>query len=270
LIHFILAVAAVPIRFAAWILAVVKISNPLPIVRLSWKLSGDSQDAIGVISLTFGQQGIRAAEDVALSMFEKTADAQVLATLCWLEIQQENDLDAAKYYLTLGNDRGKSNVEMLLPVKLFLSNHFTEYVKEQILDEVLSRNDLPHEFSRGALLDRAALYLKDNKWKEAEEIADRVLAIEDIPNAYWIKWVTAIVRGEKEKAAKFHEKLKKQAGKGYAQVLVALGWLYMGDRHKAMVELHKAESLVSNIEMFDKELAELTKSAEYYEIGDKA
>jgi hypothetical protein len=50
---------------------------------------------------------------------------------------------------------------------------------------------------------------------------------------------------------------------GYIHALIALGWLYVGNRREAMLALHEAEKYKVNIDLFDKELGELTKTEEY-------
>ena len=72
-------------------------------------------------------------------------------------------------------EQGVLNNHVLLPLKLYLSEHLGLYNKRAIIDEMLSRNDLPGEYTRGALLDKAAILLKEKNWSEAEQIADQML-----------------------------------------------------------------------------------------------
>lgn len=267
--NFIFSILAIPVRLLAWLCAVSRLANPLPILRAAWNLGWETSDAIGVITMTAQQEGLRAAGNAAQEMFEKTLDAQILVTLCWMHIQNDRNTESARHWYEYAQEHGIKNKEMLLPIKLYLAGQDNDPGKREILDEILGRNDLPMEFSRGALMDKAALLLKEKQWAQAEAIADRVLSIEDVSNATWVKWVTARQKHNDAAAADWEKQLFKQAGDGYAQLLIAMGWLYIGERHKAMLALRRAEKNVKNIEQFDKDLAELAQSSEYYTLEDK-
>jgi tetratricopeptide (TPR) repeat protein len=256
------------LRLLAWAAGTLRLYNPLGLLWTAWQIGRDSQDAAAVVSLTAGRDGVQAARQRAKQMFELIKDCQILSTMAWVEIAQQADLEAANKWFILADEQGVLNRHVLLPLKLYLSDHLEHYDKAAIIEEILGRNDLPAEYTRGALLDKAAMLLKAGRWSEAEEIADRVLKIEEHPHAIWVKWVTAAANGKDEEAQKFLARLHTRGVPGYIYGLIALGWLYMGNRHEAMRTLHEAQKYNVNVELFDKELAELTKTAEYYQMQE--
>jgi hypothetical protein len=259
---FIFSILAQPVRFIAFLVAMSRIANPLALLRLAWDLGRDPQDAANIITITSAMHGIEAARDSARAMFDKTLDASIMASLAWREVQQGGNVRQARKWYDLAVENGVINLESLLPLKLFLSTHYNEFDKAATLEEILARNDLPMEFTRAAMLDKAAMLLKQKQWDEASEIADRVLAVEDHPHATWIKWVVTLAANEGS-ATTLQALVEKQAPPGYAPLLLALGYLYTGNRAEAIIQLKRKNDL-DNLEFFDKDLAELARSADFW------
>lgn len=253
-----------PIRLIAHGAAMLRLFNPRPLLWLAWRLAQDSQDAVGVISLTAGQFGMLAAGELAEQMFAQTPDCQIYTTLAWVEIAQNNNLPAAERWLQIADEQGTVNRHLLYAVKLVLSEHGQSYDKAAIIDEMLSRNDLPGEYTRDAMLGKAAILLKQKNWTEAERLADHILKIEEIPHAIWVKWVAAAANSRDGEARRLLQELLAKGASGQMYCMIALGWQYLANRREAMLALHEAEKYNVNIDLFDKELGEMTKTAEYY------
>ncbi|MDO8304090.1 MAG: hypothetical protein Q7T18_12715 [Sedimentisphaerales bacterium] len=264
MVHFIFSVMALPVRLIAHGVAMLRLFNPRPLLWVAWQLGHDSQDAVGVISLTAGQFGMQAASELAEQMFARVPDCQIYTTLAWIEITQNNNLSAAERWLKIADGQGVLNRHLLYAVKLFLSDHGQSYNKAAIIDEMLGRNDLPGEYTRDAMLGKAAILLKQKKWSAAEAIADHILKVEDNPHALWVKWVVAAANNKDSEAEPLLQELLAKGAPGQMYCMVALGWLYIGNRREAMLALQEAEKYNVNVDLFDKELAELTKTAEYY------
>jgi hypothetical protein len=241
-----------------------RLFNPRPLLWAAWQLAHDSQDAVGVISLTAGQFGMSAASELAERMFACVPDCQIYTTLAWIEIAQNGNLSAGERWLKIADGQGVLNRHLLYAVKLYLSDHGQSYNKAAIIEEMLGRNDLPGEYTRDAMLGKAAILLKQKNWTAAEQIANHLLKIEDNPHALWVKWVVAAANNKNGESQQFLQELLAKSESGQMYCMVALGWQYMGNRREAMLALHEAEKYNVNIDLFDKELGELTKTAEYY------
>jgi hypothetical protein len=264
MIHFLFSVLAMPVRLVAHGAAMWRLFNPRPLLWMAWQLGHDSQDAVGVISLTAGQFGMSAASELAGRMFARVPDCQIYTTLAWVEIAQNNNLSAAERWLKIADGQGVLNRHLLYAVKLYLSDHGQSYNKAAIIEEMLRRNDLPGEYTRDAMLGKAAILLKQKKWAEAEQLANHILKVEDNPHALWVKWVVAASHNKDSEAQRLLQELLAKSASGQMYCMVALGWQYIGNRHEAMLALHEAEKYNVNIDLFDKELGEMTKTAEYY------
>jgi tetratricopeptide (TPR) repeat protein len=264
MVHFLFSVIALPVRLVAHGAAMWRLFNPRPLLWIAWQLAHDPQDAVGVISLTAGQFGMGTASEMAEQMFAQVLDCQIYTTLAWIEIAQNNNLSAAERWLQIADGQGVLNRHLLYAVKLFLSDHGRAYDKAAIIDEMLGRNDLPGEYTRDAMLGKAAILLKQKNWTQAEQIANHILKVEDNPHAVWIKWVVAAANNKNDEAGRLLQELLTKGASGQMYCMVALGWQYIGNRREAMLALHEAEKYNVNIDLFDRELGELTKTAEYY------
>jgi tetratricopeptide (TPR) repeat protein len=256
------------LRLIARGVAMLRLFNPRPLLWTAWQLAHDSQDAVGIISLTAGEFGMRTAAELAQQMFAQVPDCQIYTTLAWIEIAEHNNLEAARDWLKAADEQGTLNRHLLYALKLYLSDYFESYNKAAVIEEMLGRNDLPGEYTRDALLGKAAILLKQGRWAEAEQIAERILKIENNPHAVWVKWVVTTANNNDREAQKFLNELLGKGASGQMYCMIALGWLYIGNRREAMKALHEADKYNVNIELFDKELGELTKTAEYYKIDN--
>jgi hypothetical protein len=268
MMQFVSSLIAAPLRLIAHGAAMLRLFNPRPLLWHAWQLAHNSQDAVGVISLTAGEFGMRTASELAEQMFAQVPDCQIYATLAWIEIAQHGNLEAARNWLQIADERGVINRHLLYALKLYLSDHFEFYNKAAIIDEMLGRNDLPGEYTRDAMLGKAAILLRKGNWAEAEKLADHILKIEDNFHAIWVKWVVATAHNNDAQGKQFFQQLLAKGASGQMYCMIALGWLYMGNRREAMRALHEADKYNVNIELFDKELGELTKTAEYYILKD--
>jgi hypothetical protein len=264
MVHFIFSVIALPVRLVAHGVAMLRLFNPRPLLWMAWRLAHDSQDAAGVLSLTAGQFGMSAAGELAEQMFAQVPDCQIYTTLAWIEIAQNGNLAAADKWFKIADGQGVLNRHLLYAIKLCLSDHGRAYDKAAIIEEMLRRNDLPGEYTRDAMLGKAAILLKQKNWSAAEQIANHILKVEDNSHALWVKWVVAAANNKDSEAQALLQELLANGGSGQMYCMIALGWQYIGNRREAMLALHEAEKYNVNVDLFDKELGELTKTAEYY------
>ena len=253
MITFIRQLIAAPLRVLLWICGFVPVFDRLRLTELIWALSTDPADAAGVLTLTAAAKGMYDAHTRAEKMFTTHPDAQIAATMGWLQIQHAQNLPVASQWLKRARQADCEDVP-LLGLELFLSEHLTEYDTEEVAGRILARNDLPMQTTRDALLVDGRRFLKQQQWTEAQAVADRILAVEENPQARWIRWVTAIVSGDDARAQTqlsiAGAKMPDAAMRGF----VALGWLYMGDTERATQVLQEARKEGAGVGLINKDL----------------
>jgi hypothetical protein len=238
-----------------WICGFVPVFDRLRLIEIIWTLSREPSDAAGVLTLTAAGKGIEAANTRAQELFSVYPYAQIALTMGWLQIQHARNLEAANEWLKYAVGAGCEDAPSLLSLELFLSEHLEEYDTPEVVGRILARNDLPMQITRDALLAEGCRFLKQQRWAEAEAVADSILAIEENSQARWIKWVTAIVSGAEAEARRQLSiaggKMSDAALRGF----VVLGWLYIGDRDRAARLLQEARSQGDSVGLINKDLA---------------
>ncbi len=253
MITFVRQLIAAPLRVLLWICGFVPVFDRLRLIEIIRALSRDPSDIAGVLTLTAAGKGIETANARAQELYSVYPYAQIAATMGWLQIQHARNLQAANQWLKRARQADCEDAS-LLGLELFLSEHLAEYDTEEVVTHILARNDLPMQTTRDALLTDGRRLLKQQRWTEAEAVADRILAVEENPQARWIKWVTAIINGDDARAqtqlAIAGRKMPDAAMRGF----VALGWLYMGDAERASQVLQEARAEGAGVGLINKDL----------------
>ncbi len=255
MINFIRQLIAAPLRILAWICGFVPIFDRLKLVEIIWALGQEPADAAAVLSLTASGKGMDAACARAEEMFVAHPDAQIAATMGWLQIQHAQNLSAASEWLKHADQADCKDDYTLLGLELFLSEHLAEYDTEKIVARILARNDLPMQTTRDALLADGRSLLKQQRWPEARAHADRILAVEENPQARWIRWVTAIIDGDDTGAQTQLSIAQGKMSDATLRGFVALGWLYMGDEERTIQVLQEARADGAGVGLINKDLA---------------
>lgn len=253
MINFVRQLIAAPLRVLLWICGFVPLFDRLRLIELIWALSREPSDIAGVLTLTAAGKGIETANTRAQELFSVYPYAQIALTMGWLQIQHARNLQAASQWLKRARQADCEDAP-LLGLELFLSEHLAEYNTEEVTARILARNDLPMQTTRDALLAEGRRFLKQQRWTEAEAVADRILAVEENPQARWIGWVTAIINGDDARA---QTQLSIASGKMSDAALrgfVALGWLYMGDTERATQVLQEARKEGTGVGLINKDL----------------
>ena len=174
---------AVPVRLLVWICGFVPIFDRLRLVKILWFLGREVEDGSAVIGLAAAQEGMDSARHEAERIFAQCNEAHITATIAWLEVQHDNDYSAAHDWVQKAKQADCANEQMLLMMELVLSTRLAEYNQAQIVERILSRNDLPMQFTREALLCKGGLLVNQHRWNQARRIAERILSIEDNEHA---------------------------------------------------------------------------------------
>ncbi|HIJ67324.1 MAG TPA: hypothetical protein HPP87_08165 [Planctomycetes bacterium] len=254
MINFVRQLIAAPLRVLLWICGFVPLFDRLRLMQLIWAISTDPADAAGVLTLTASAKGIAQAHNRAEKMFATHPDSQIAATMGWLQIHHARNLPEASRWLKKARQVDCDD-SALLSLELFLSEHLDEYDTQEVVERILARNDLPMSTTRDALLADGRRLLKEKRWTEAQAVADKILTVEENPQARWIGWVTAIINGNDALA---QTQLSIAGGKMSDAALrgfVALGWLYMGDSERAARVLQEARTEGAGVGLINKDLA---------------
>lgn len=254
---------AAPIRLLALAAGFLHIGNPIRLWSTVWKLGRRSEDGCQLLGLVWRQYEIDLAREMAEKMIVESKDSRLAATAGLLEIACSKDFTAANMWAKKAKEIGCGNPEMLLPLELFLSEYLEEYDKDEIVEQVLSRNDLPGLATLSALICKANALLKKHCWDEAEKIANRILAIQEQPDARIMKWVICSVRGEQAKADEHFKKAQGKLPDAVFNTLVAQGWLVLGQVDKAMERLCSAEPDGIVLQQCKSEIGDLARSEEF-------
>ncbi len=233
MITFIRHLIAAPVRLLAWANSFLHVFDQARLAEALWFLTGDAADGANVIVLTARSKGLDAGRQRAEAIFARRPDEQVAAAIGWVEASEGGDLTAAAQWIERCRQAGCEDGPALLQLELSLSEHLEGYDYPELIERILSRNDLPGNITRDALVGKAKLLLRDRQWDRAREIAERILVIEEHAIARWVAWVTAVAAGDDEAGRTQYTQaaagMRPEVFLGYE----ALGWLYVGDEKKA-------------------------------------
>jgi len=262
MVIFIRKVIAVPIRLFAEVVGSIKIFDSTQLWFAIWKLSGSMEDGCKLLTLMCREGVSEQARSRAKQMIAETKYCTAAAVMGQLEIRHGGDLDAARGWVELAKCSECKNPEVLLCLELLISAR-EGCESEAVMDAILRRNDLPVIYTRMALFSKAWKLAERRRWSEAEAIADKILCIEEQVDARFIKWISCSVRGEQEAADRHLSAAKGQTSEEWFNALVAQGWLFMGDRQKAMKWLYKAERAGVRLEESRSPLGALAHSEQF-------
>ena len=261
--------AAVPIRILVGVSFIFPMLDRGGLLGAIWFLTEDAEDGIRLINYFASKGQVSAAREKASEVFERCVDGRVAAAISLLEIQRWHNLRGAYEWIRNGREADCAYSERLLLAELLVSDHIEGYDTEQVIEEILGRKDLPMDYTRSALGVQAELFVRRGEWDSAEEIADRMLSIEDQIPARFIKWIVLVARGqEPEGFIKAPGMAKLNKGQKYS--LMGVGYFRGGNKAKAIEFLHKAEEQgVSReaIVLMDGRVGELMDSVDYMSYG---
>lgn len=233
-------IIAIPVRFLAVVFGWIKVFNTEKLWSVVWKLSRDSRDGCTLLSYMCSKRITEEAGKTAEEIIAETKDCVAASLMGQLAIQHKQDLEAARKWIRVANEKGCRNPEMLLMLKLLISAR-EGCEDENVINEILARNDLSGGFTRTALFCRAWKLAEKKQWSDAEAIADKILGIEEQVDARIIKWMCCLVRGDEGESQAHFRRAQKQMSDGWFKIMAASGWLCMGNEDKAIELLYQAQ-----------------------------
>ncbi len=254
-------ILAVPFRITAHALEILPVGNSLFFWKWAYNLSKSPQDASRYINTISRQQGIEAAREHFDRLMDTCPDGELASVMAWLEIQAGSDENASQI-IQQAKEKGFKNRHMMLYTELYLSGG-NNYRSSEVVDTIMERNDLPMEFTRAALVRKMWSLAEKKNIKEAEMLADRIIEIEEQPDARFVKWIACQNAGLEDQAMMHLEYAKQGMSDSVFNMLCAQGWLYMNDRERAMDSLKKAEDSGMRFAGENTALGRLAESTDY-------
>jgi hypothetical protein len=251
---------AVPIRLLASVASLVRVFDPTSLWSACWKLSRDARDGGKLLVLMARKHGVASIRERAEEMLEEARDCRLAVTMGFIEFGYREDIELVDRWVRLAKEDGYKNPEFLLQLELVLSDFFDEYDREAVVEEILGRNDLPAQVTLGALVSKANGFLEKGLWFEAEGIAERILSIQEQPDARMIKWVTCTAGGEGARAEGHLRKAQAQMPSAVFEMLVARGRLFLGQTEKAMEHLCRVDTSALRLQRSKSPLGVLARS----------
>jgi hypothetical protein len=231
---------ALPLKVLLIVVSIVPVFDRLPLYRAIWALTGDPHYGRNLILLLAQRKGMEAARSLAEEAFAACPDGSIAAMIGQIELEAACDPDRAVAWMVRAKEYpGLINPDGLLPLELSLSHLAPGIDCSTIVESILVRNDLPMNLTLLAMITKAQLFLKAGQWDPALQIADRVLSINEVPLAHWIRWVVYSATQRSQLAQReFQQISSKSLGPLYDAIL-ASGYLYLGDAGRCREQLLK-------------------------------
>ena len=259
MLRFLGKLAAVPVRMLANLAALVTFIDAEPLWTAAWKLGRKPQDGANWLFLKYSKYGLEAARELAKKILPRTKSCVFASAIAFIEYHNRNP-KAACLWADTAKKVGYEEPETLLLLELILSDILEEYDSPQIVEQILSRNDLPGNVTLHALIVKANSLLDLQKWDQAEKIADRILAIQEQNDARIIKWVVSLQRDDKAQADEHLQKARGKLPNSAFYPIIAQGLLCLGRKKEAMERLCKAGKIESYLKCSKSKLGQLIRS----------
>jgi len=268
MLMFIRQFIAAPLRVLAWVNGILKLSDPLPLAKAIWFLTASAADGSSVIVFTASTEGVDVARSMAEDIFSKKPDESIAAAIGWVELLRANNPQGAAEWVQRSRSAGCADDCSILHLELLLTDQLDGINRLEVIERILSRNDLPGHITRDALLGKARILLEERRFGDAEAIAKRILAIEENGTAGWVMWVARTAAGDTDNARAHIVAAQGKIRPDVFWGLVVLGWLYIGDRQAAMDVLKDCRQKDRQVAIVDRKVAELVGMSGQYS-GDE-
>ncbi|MHC4530211.1 MAG: hypothetical protein ACYS18_03965 [Planctomycetota bacterium] len=262
MLRFLGKILAVPVRMLANLASLTSFIDAESLWAFAWRLSRKPQDGANWLFLNYRKYGLEAARELAKKIMLRSKSCAFAAAIAFIEYHNKNPR-AACLWANTAKKAGYEEPEALLMLELFLSDILDEYDRTQVVEQILSRNDLPGQVTLSALIVKANSLLDLQKWQQAEKIADRILSIQEQNDARFIKWVVSLQRDQKAQADEHLQKAKGKLPKAVFYLAIAHGLLCLGRKKEAMEALRKAGKIESYLKHSKSKLGQLVRSKEF-------
>lgn len=200
MITFVRELCAVPLRIASGVCNIIPIFDQLVLAKIIMKLTGSISDTLVYLNYYILSNPIEASRNLADRFLSHTGDSKV-AVLISIAEQNLNNTIQAEQWIAKAIDANCANQDFLFWPKLIISisKGTPDY---NIVDEIISHNDLPMNYSSLAYRLKCNQLVFSDQLEQANNLATKVLCIQDYYIAYFIQWTyqvskSNLIKGEK-------------------------------------------------------------------------
>jgi hypothetical protein len=262
MLKFIKKLLAIPVRILARILGIGGFFNTTALWSIVFNLTAGAEDGTSLLYTIYLKTGLDDARIAAQKIISASQSAKPAVIIASLEFREGN-INEADRWVKLAVESDAKDLDQLLVIKLYLSEFFSEYDKKSIIEEILSKNYLPMEVTRLALIEKSFLALEEKDWPLAEKIADRILSVEEHFAARIVKAAVAMVNKNIAAAEQLLTKAQHKTSAAQFYPLASQALLCIGQTEMAMEYLCRAGKLDSRLVQSNTTLGKLARSQEF-------
>ncbi|AQQ72285.1 hypothetical protein SMSP2_02668 [Limihaloglobus sulfuriphilus] len=199
--HFVRNILALPLRLAAVIAGLIPIVDVGTVLHLILRVTDDPEDGLRYLAYGLTRFGYAEMEPVAQKLMERYRDSRFAEMMGNAAFFKNNKISAKEWTLA-AEYADCTNLEMLLGLKYQLSLDEPKEKRLAILDEIISRRDLPMAISLQAYPIRCYSFLLEREWGKAVKLAEKILQIIESPMAHLANYCKYYTAGKDEAAFK--------------------------------------------------------------------
>lgn len=236
------SILAIPLKILFAVMSIIPVFSTAWLCRLIWKVSGSKEYSEKLVVLTWNSEGPAAARQVAETVLQRNRDSNIAAIMSLFELNYLFDIEGADYWIRRAQELDCDNQQLLLLPKIYVGDHLDKYDVAEVIEKTLNRNDLSPLYSRAAISTKAEMFLRQRDWDRAQGCLDRMQAIEDPGDSWWIQWTIHTANGRQAEADEAMVKSKKSVSPGLHCLQIACGFYYTGDLERTRENLRDAVS----------------------------
>jgi hypothetical protein len=193
-------VLAVPLSWLGQLASWVSVPMGRSLYAAAWRLGGDGETACRALAATARAYGEAAALAEARRWVEQAPGRRSCAPIAahgGMLALQSGELDLARQMLAMGKQAGTDRNGVLELLEWMLTAGTGDGAAVEALARQLeARRDLPPVLSRQVLTARLWEAVQRQRFEEARQRAEHLLAIEEVPQARMALWVLAKREGD--------------------------------------------------------------------------
>lgn len=255
-------ILVLPLKLLFLITRFVPVVDQYVLVKWIWKVGRTTEAGFEIVMMTVEKFGLEAGRDLAHEILKETKSAMIVHGIA-LQEWLEGDCDAAKEWIDLAEEMDYQDRYHLLSLKLTISHKIAEYDHAEIVEEMLTCNHLPMEYTCMALLNKAYLLFKEKQYHESEEIVDQMLKVRNDQAAEELKVIICLARNEDILAMKLLAKSKKRLSEIDYNISIALAYFMAGRIDESMEWVYNAVMGGYNKEEGHQAIKNLIESAKF-------
>jgi len=227
LIRWIRKLLSLPLEWAGLLANMFKQPFALPLFQAAYAVNGDGQTALAAVQVARARQGPEAAQAMSEHYLSKKVQPETAAIAGLLAIDR-GDLPAAGVHLDQARSSGADRTGLVDMLALFAGlRNPDDAVSDAVALEMAARSDVLPIVSKTSRMHLLWRHLQNHDFDQARNCADRLLAVEDNPQAYAVLWAIERNAGRGRQAQSLLAKVKLPAPQRlYSQ---AMGLACIGD-----------------------------------------